>query len=139
MPPDAFRLLYDGQCPFCRREAEWLARRGRKGRMELVDISDPQFEPGRFGVTREEVHAVLHGILPDGRMVRRIEALQEAYRAAGLGWLAAPLSWPGIHWLADKFYGLFARHRVRLGRLFGRAADRHVAEALAVVRQLHLP
>ena len=39
MADPAFKLLYDGQCPFCRREVDWLKRRDRAGRLVAEDIS----------------------------------------------------------------------------------------------------
>ncbi len=118
-----FKLLYDGQCPICRREVEWLKRRDRHGNLVPEDISAPNFHAEAYGLSQTEVMAVMHGVLPDGRIVRRVEAIREAYRVVGLGWMVAPLSWPIIGWLADRAYGIFARNRVALGRLFGRSCD----------------
>jgi len=115
-----YKLLYDGQCPFCRREVEWLKRRDSQGRLAAEDITDPAFRAEDYGLSQEEVMRVMHGILPDGRILRRVEAIQEAYRTVGLCWLVAPLSWPILDRIADIAYGLFARNRVALGRLFGR-------------------
>jgi predicted DCC family thiol-disulfide oxidoreductase YuxK len=114
-----FKLLYDGQCPFCRREAYWLQRRDRHHRLMLEDISSPGFDPARYGVTQQEVMGVMHGVFPDGRIVRKVAAFREAYRVVGLGWLLAPTGWPGLRWIADRFYEWFARHRAALGRFFG--------------------
>ena len=114
------KLLYDGQCPICRREIEWLKRRDRGDRLVTEDISAPTFRAEDYGLSQEAVMGVIHGILPDGRIVRRVEALCEAYRAVGLGWLVTPLSWPIVGWLADRAYGVFARNRMALGRLWGR-------------------
>ena len=115
-----FKLLYDGECPFCRREVEWLKRRDRRGWLVAEDISSPNFQADAYGLTQPEVMGVMHGIMPDGRVVRRVEAIREAYRAVGLGWMVAPLSWPILNWFADRAYGVFARNRVALGRFFGR-------------------
>ena len=98
MPEQRYKLLYDGQCPFCRREVEWLRRRDRDGNLALEDIADPGFDPAQYGLTREEVMGVLHGVLPDGRVVRRVEAIRQAYRAVGLGWLVAPTRLPLVRW-----------------------------------------
>lgn len=114
-----FKLLYDGQCPFCRREAQWLQRRDRHGRLALEDISVPGFDASRFGVTQTEVMGVMHGVFPDGRIVHKVAAFREAYRVVGLGWLLAPTGWPGLRWVADRFYEWFARNRVTIGRYFG--------------------
>jgi len=123
MSDGQFKLLYDGQCPFCRREVDWLMRRDRRGSLVAEDISDPNFRAESYGLSQDEVMGVLHGILPDGRIVTRLTAIREAYRTAGLGWIVAPLSWPGLGWLADRVYGVFARNRVSLGRLFGRSCE----------------
>jgi predicted DCC family thiol-disulfide oxidoreductase YuxK len=119
-PAWQLKLLYDGGCPLCRREARWLARRcAADGRLVLEDISLPEFDATRYGRTQDELMQVMHGVLPDGRMVTRVAAFREAYRVAGLGWLLAPTAWPGIRWLADRGYEWFARNRLAIGRLLG--------------------
>ncbi len=125
----SLKLLYDGACPFCRREVDFLKRRNRRMLLRFEDISEPQFDPSRYGLTKDEVNRVLHGVLPDGRVVRGLDAIRRAYEAVGLGWLLAPTGWPGIRWFADRVYETFARNRLRLGRLVGRceAETCHVA------------
>jgi predicted DCC family thiol-disulfide oxidoreductase YuxK len=61
-----FKLWHDKECPFCRREVEWLARRDERGRLAVEDIAVPGFDPSRYGLTRADVVAQLHGVLPDG-------------------------------------------------------------------------
>jgi predicted DCC family thiol-disulfide oxidoreductase YuxK len=114
------KLLYDGACPICRREMDWLKQRNRRMLLTFEDIADPQFDPGRYGLTREQVNSALHGILADGKVVRGMAAIRRAYRAVGLGWLTAPTALPGIRWTADRLYAAFARHRAKLGRIAGR-------------------
>ncbi|MHC4402482.1 MAG: hypothetical protein ACYTG0_22695 [Planctomycetota bacterium] len=46
-----------------------------------------------------------------------MEAVREAYRSVGLGWLVAPTRLPLLRHLSGCIYGLFARYRVPLGRL----------------------
>ena len=121
-----FRLFYDGECPICRREVAWLKQRDRAGNLLLEDINILGFDPARYGLTREQVDLVLHGIRPDGVVVSGMEAVREAYRSVGLGWLLAPTRLPGIRLLSDYLYGCFARKRQTLGRLLGRrCADGH--------------
>ncbi len=117
------RLLYDGECPLCRCEAEWLKRRDTRGRLALEDISALGFDPQRYGLRADEVQAAIHGVLRDGRVVRGMDAVREAYRVVGLGWIAAPTRWPVVRWWADRLYRLFARNRVRIGRILGRDCD----------------
>jgi predicted DCC family thiol-disulfide oxidoreductase YuxK len=118
-----FKLLYDGECPFCRREVRWLQRLNRRGHLAFEDISAAGFDAVHYGATREELLGVIHGVLPDGHMVQKMEVFRQAYRAIGLGWLLAPTGWPGLRWVFDRLYALFARHRAPLGRLFGRSCS----------------
>ena len=92
-----------------------LARRDRgRGRIELEDISKPEFDPGVYGLDQPSVMDRMHGVLPDGSVVEGMEAFRRAYAAVGLGWLLAPTGWPGLRWLFDAAYRLFARNRMRL-------------------------
>jgi predicted DCC family thiol-disulfide oxidoreductase YuxK len=132
-----FKLLYDGQCPFCRREARWLQHWNRRGYLAFEDISAAEFDPSRYDIAREDLMGVMHGVFPDGRMVRRVEAFRQAYRAVGLGWLVAPTGWPVLRWVFDRLYGLFARHRVSVGRLFGRSCDTEACNVAAHGHERH--
>jgi len=73
-----FKLLYDGECPMCRREANWLRRRSRDGRLVFEDISAPDFDASRYGLTQTQVLGVMHGVFPDGRVVTKVEAFRQA-------------------------------------------------------------
>ncbi len=113
------RLLYDERCPFCSLEVRFLQRWNKRGRLSVEDISDPAFDATRYGLTDHEVHAILHAVNDDGTVVRRMDAVRAAYDAVGLGWVMAPTTWPLLRRLSDAAYELFARHRVRVGRVFG--------------------
>lgn len=122
-----FKVLYDGGCPFCRIEARWLSHLNRSsGNLELEDIAALDFDPGQYGRTLAQLMGTLHGVFPDGSMTQGLETFRQAYRVLGLGWLLAPTGWPVLRPGFDFLYRQFARHRVRLGRLFGRncAGDR---------------
>ncbi len=116
-----FKLLYDGECPFCLREVRWLQRRNRRGHLVFEDVASPSFDPSLLGVSRAELLGVIHGVFPDGRIVTKVEAFRQAYRAVGLGWFLAPTGWTVLRWLFNGLYSWFARHRVRLSRCFGRS------------------
>jgi predicted DCC family thiol-disulfide oxidoreductase YuxK len=132
-----FKLLYDGQCPFCRLEVRWLQVWNRDGRLVFEDITAPDFDPSRYGLTREGVMGVIHGVFPDGSIVRKVEVFRQAYRAIGLGWLLAPTGWPVLRWFFDVLYEWFARNRVSLGRFFGRSCDTGTCELAARPQKRH--
>jgi predicted DCC family thiol-disulfide oxidoreductase YuxK len=123
MAEQRVKLLYDGDCPFCSREVAWLKRRDRHDRLALENIAAIGFDPTPYGLTREEVMASLHVVLPDGRVVQGVEAVRQAGKAVGLGWMVAPTRLPIVRGILDRTYGLFARNRVRLGGLFGRGCN----------------
>ena len=119
MPETRFTILIDGQCPFCQREIDWLRRLDRRGALAFVDITEPDFDVEQYGLTRADVHAVIHGVSADGRVLRGMETFRRAYRAVGLGWVLAPTGWPILRPVFDRLYALFARYRVPMGRFFG--------------------
>jgi len=117
MPSRRFKLLYDGECPFCQRAVEWLKRRDRSGNLSLEDISALGFNPAKYGLSREEVTRVLHGVKPDGTVVEGMDAVREACRTVGLSWLAAPTRLPFLRTASDWLYRLLSRCRAPLGQL----------------------
>jgi len=132
-----FTLLYDSACPICRGEITWLRRRDRSGNLQVEDIAAQDFDPSRYGLTSEEVSRVLHGIMPDGVVLKGMDAVREAYRAVGLGWIVAPTRFPGLKALSDFLYRSFAKHRIALGRLLqpSCSADRCSVSPTSETRQ----
>jgi predicted DCC family thiol-disulfide oxidoreductase YuxK len=130
MPP-AFTILIDGDCPLCRHEAALLRRLDRgRGRLALVDIASPGFDPAPLGVTMQDIMGTIHGLLPDGRLVTGVEVFRRAYGAVGWGWLWAPTGWPLVRPIADRMYNWFARRRLGLtGRRLVCDGDRCRVEA----------
>jgi predicted DCC family thiol-disulfide oxidoreductase YuxK len=118
-----FKVLYDGECPFCKLEARWLGHLGRRGGLVVEDIAAPDFDPTSYNTTLPALMGTLHGVFPDGRQTQGMETFRQAYRAVGLGWLLAPTGWPGLRPMVDLLYKAFARHRVKMGRLFGRQCE----------------
>ncbi|MCC6740844.1 MAG: DUF393 domain-containing protein [Planctomycetia bacterium] len=123
MPRQPFKLLYDSLCPICRTEVRWLQMWNRRGLLTFEDISAPGFDPARYGLTLDAVMGVMHGVHADGRVVTKVEAFRAAYRAVGLGWLLAPTAWPVLRPVCDWLYEVFARNRLRLGRLLGEKCE----------------
>lgn len=115
MKPGAqIRVLFDGECPLCRREITMLERiDAGRGRLDFEDISGSDFDASRYGLETRAVHERIHGILPDGSVVEGVEVFRRAYGAIGLGWLVAPTRWPGIRQVTDALYRWFARNRLR--------------------------
>lgn len=108
-------ILIDGQCASCRRQASLLTRLDRgRGLVIIRDARDA--DQAATACAPGEALRQVHALLPDGRVVAGMEALRHAYAALGWGWLLAPTGWPVLRPLFDRFYALFARHRMRFSR-----------------------
>ncbi len=134
-------LLYDAACPVCALEMDHLRSRNTAGRLAFVDISQPCFDAGAWGLRHEALGAELHGVWPDGSTVHGMETLRLAYGAVGLG---ALLGFTGLSPLRPAFdlaYRLFARHRQRMSRVLAPAIDglrrRRAARTAAGIRHCH--
>src|SRR5437868_680020 len=89
-----FKMFYDGACPFCLREVRFLMKKNKTGTISFEDTSLPAFDAASFGITTDS-NRIIHGMLPDGTLVRGLEVFRRAYKEIGLGWLWAPTAWPG--------------------------------------------
>ncbi len=112
-------LLYDAACPVCSLEMDHLRERNRDALLVFIDISAPHFDPTPYGVTLAAMNAEIHGVLPDGSMLRGVQVLRLAYAAVGLGWVLSPTGWAPLRPLFDVGYRVFARHRQAISRVSG--------------------
>ncbi|NBD32930.1 MAG: DUF393 domain-containing protein [Cyanobacteria bacterium] len=110
------KLLYDGECPLCLREVNFLQKRdGERGIVKFVDIADDNYQPeANGGVDFETAMGRIHGVLPDGTVVKDIEVFRRVYEALGMGWVYAITKLPLVGAIADWIYGLWADRRLAL-------------------------
>lgn len=107
-------VFFDGDCPLCRREINWLRKRDRQLKVRFTDIAAADFDPGSTGKTLSELMARIHGRLPTGELIEGVEVFRQLYAAVGLNWLVVPTRWPLFRQFLDWGYRLFARYRLRL-------------------------
>ena len=107
-------VFFDGDCPLCRREIQFLVRHDRKNRIRFTDIAEPDFDATRYGMTQGDFMARIRGRLADGSFIEGVEVFRRLYAAVGFGWLVALTRVPGMSHLLDIGYGWFAEHRLRL-------------------------
>ncbi|UOA10373.1 thiol-disulfide oxidoreductase DCC family protein [Methylobacter sp. S3L5C] len=112
-----FTLLYDGLCPLCSKEVAWLYVKNKQDKLGFQDINDAGFDPAVYGKTHKELMAEIHGVYPDGQIIKGMGVFRETYKAVGLVWLMAPTGWPVLKPLFDLIYKVFAKYRVPLARL----------------------
>lgn len=108
------RLIYDGDCDFCRRCAGWIAARLPAGASVLAS---QQADLAAVGLSEQQATAAAWWIDADGTHHRGHRAIAESLRACGGSWsrLGRLLILPGVSLLAAGVYELVARNRHRLG------------------------
>ena len=107
------KVLYDGHCPVCATEMNWLKKRAAKRNASVAfeDYTARDFGAAAYGITIPELHARMTAVLPDGTLVTGVEVFRRLYAELGLGWLLAWSRLPGLSAVAELGYGAFARLR----------------------------
>lgn len=115
-PSWKIKLLYDGECPLCVREVKFLLKRdGGRGIVNFVDIADPNYNPvDHAGVDFATAMGRIHGILPDGTVIKNVAVFRRVYEELGMGWVYALTKLPVIGKIADLLYGFWADWRLQL-------------------------
>jgi predicted DCC family thiol-disulfide oxidoreductase YuxK len=110
-------LLWDGNCGFCRRIVEWVARHDTRHRLRPLPYQTAPASLVTEEVRRASVHA-LHVVTAEGRVLSAGRA--SLFVIGHIGWplTARVLSWPPFIWAVELGYRLVAHNRGRLSRWF---------------------
>ena len=108
-------IFFDGGCPLCQREVDFLQSRNEEGNLNFIDInsSDFLFEL-EYGITYKQAMERIHAVRKDGSIIKDIRVFQEAYSLIGLGWVYAPTKLPILDMLAKFIYILWAKYRLKI-------------------------
>ena len=114
LPQWKIKLLYDGECPLCVREVNFLQKRDRgRGLVSFVDIADDDYEPTENGgVDFATAMGRIHAVLADGSVIQNVEVFRRVYEILGIGWIYAATKWPIIGPVVDALYGIWADWRL---------------------------
>lgn len=115
-PSWKIKLLYDGECPLCVREVNFLQKRDAlRGLVAFVDIADDDYNPEEnAGIDFETAMGRIHGILPDGTVIKNVEVFRRVYEVLGMGWVYAVTKLPIVGAIANFIYGIWADWRLAL-------------------------
>lgn len=109
------KVFYDGSCRVCSGEMDAYMRREHGGRLQFVDISDPDFEPAVYGISLDDFMYQMHVIDRKGTVFKGPDAFRAIWRAFPeshwFRFLSALIGWPVVRSLARLAYRLFARIR----------------------------
>ena len=115
-PQWKIKLLYDGQCPLCVREVNFLQKRDRgRGLVAFVDIAEDDYNPAENGgVDFATAMGRIHAVLADGSVIQNVEVFRRVYEILGIGWIYAATKWPIIGPVVDALYNVWADWRLAL-------------------------
>ncbi len=115
----SIEILYDGQCPFCRRTMRLLQGFDLFNRLRYIDFR---------GLKRADLDRFDSSLKPDdlekemvviskGKVYRGFCGYRVLTTVLPIFWPIAPLLFlPGIFWAGEKIYGWVARNRLKLIR-----------------------
>ena len=120
-PPRRHWLLYDGQCPMCRRCASWIKRYDTRDQFIAAPAASAPAAPDgpMTPQLREACESALHVVTARGEILRGGRAVLFAFsrilnsplRRWASGLSRAPWIWP-----IEIAYALVAKNRMRVGR-----------------------
>jgi predicted DCC family thiol-disulfide oxidoreductase YuxK len=115
-PTWKIKLLYDGQCPLCVREVNFLLKKDAdRGIINFVDIADRNYNPQENGnIDFETAMGRIHAITNDGTIIRNVEVFRRVYEELGMGWVYAFTNLPIMGNIANWLYGIWADWRLKL-------------------------
>ena len=109
-------LLYDGDCPLCVREVNFLRKKDAgRGLVQFVNIADDTYDPTQHGgVDFETAMGRIHAVQADGSIISNVEVFRRIYSILGIGWIYAPTRWPIVGPIVDKLYDIWANVRLQV-------------------------
>ena len=107
-------FLYDGACPLCLRETNFLKSKDSFKLIRFVDISNNYIPENFKNISYNEAMKNLHGILNNGEIIFGVDVLAYSYELVGLGWIYFPTKLPFISNLIKFLYKYWAKYRLKL-------------------------
>ena len=108
-------FLFDGGCPLCLRETNFLKSKDELNKIDFVDINNVDYNPILFkDISYAEAMSNLHGILENGNIIKGLDVLAYSYELIGLGWVYFPLKIEFFAPVLRLFYKYWAKYRLKI-------------------------
>ena len=108
-------FLFDGGCPLCLRETNFLKKKDILNKINFVDINNDEYDPILFkDISYSEAMSNLHGILDNGDIIKGLDVLAYSYELIGLGWIYYPLKIQFFSQFLKLFYRYWAKYRLQI-------------------------
>lgn len=112
-------LLYDGDCPSCMKQVEFLRKRmdenpEYEGLVLLTDLQSPDYDPGACGgVVFEDGMRHIHAITREGEVITGMDVFRRIYSIVGMQWVYDVTTLPVVGAFFDWLYDWFSEYRLR--------------------------
>lgn len=107
------KLLYDGECPICKREICILQKKEGQSKIRFVDISSKEFAPfENNNIDYNTAMSQVHAIDGKGNLLVGIPAFAAVYARCQLLVISTLLRIPFIKRVLKPLYTLFAKKRL---------------------------
>lgn len=110
-------VLFDGECPFCRKSIAMVRKLDWLGRLEYQNCRDLEHIPANTaGLSPERMIEEMHLLTPDRRKAHAgFRAVRWIFARLPLMWPVWPLMFiPGIPQVGQKIYLWIARNRFQI-------------------------
>ena len=108
-------IFFDGCCPLCKREVDFLQSRNQKGYLRFLDINSSDFYLDlKYGINYKQAMERIHAWKSDGSVIKDIKVFQEAYDLIDLGWIYAPTKIPIFDKFIEFIYRIWAKYRLKI-------------------------
>lgn len=109
------QLLYDGECPICKREICMLQKKNSQSKIKFVDISSKEFLPAELSrIDYDTAMSQIHAIDGKGDLLIGIPAFAAVYAHCQLLATSTLLRIPFVTAILNPLYTLFAKNRLWL-------------------------
>ncbi len=108
-------FLFDGGCPLCLRETNFLKSKDVSNKIYFVDINNDNYDPSLYkNISYSEAMSNLHGVLENGDVIKGLDVLSYSYELIGLGWVYYPLKIGFIAPFLRLIYQYWAKYRLKI-------------------------
>ena len=112
---DSFEVFFDGGCPLCEKEINFIRWLDRKKCLIFTDIDARDFNPEQeTGRNFQTLMGSIHGRLSNGTIIEGVEVFRQLYGRTAFRWVIPLTRLPGISQLLDLLYDFFARYRLKI-------------------------
>jgi len=112
-------LLYDGECPSCMKQVEFLVKRmdenpEYQGLVRLTDLHSEDYDPEACGgVVFEDGMRHIHAVTRDGEVIVGMDVFRRIYSIVGMQWVYDITTLPIVGSFFDMMYDWFSEYRLR--------------------------